>query len=748
MRKLMWTVIGFAAGMIPWAYLTWWKNWLLPVAGVFLVGAIVLCFLKKRELIAIILLLFGMTFSQLWAWGYDYFGLSPARKLDGKTVSATIELSDYSKTTNYGSSADGYMHLGKEIYRVQVYWNETEPLKPGDYLGGDFLLYFAAIGGEKEPTYHQGRGVFLRAYAQEGARAFSCDEIPRQYFPAILRKNILDTITEMFPADTVGFARALLLGDSTMLSYEEDTAFKISGIRHVIAVSGLHVSILFSLVYHLCAKRRILTALLGIPVLFLFAAVAGFTPSIMRACIMQSLMILSLLLNKDYDPPTALSFAVLVLLLVNPLSITSVSFQLSVGCMIGIFLFSTRISDYIMRLLRCPKKRTLRSRICSWFAGSISVTLSAMSITTPLCVLYFRTVSISGIVTNMLTLWVVSFIFYGIMAACALGAIWPTVGAAIAWVISWAIRYVLSVSKWISSWPFSAVYTCSPYILIWLVLCYGLLVVLLLCKKRRAILTAICILTGLALAICASALEARLVGFRVTVIDVGQGQAVLLQSGGKNYLVDCGGDSDRIAADKVSECLLSQGIKRLDGLILTHFDQDHSGGVQYLLTRVETDVLYLPDIPDDSGMKLILSHRYSDCTQWVTEDFRLSGDWGSIALLPSSEDLNENESSLCILFQADNCDILIMGDRGIAGEDALIGDCVLPELELLVAGHHGAATSTGYRLLNETRPAAVAISAGEGNRYGHPSPEMLQRLEDFGCRILRTDQKGTIIFGR
>ena len=115
------------------------------------------------------------------------------------------------------------------------------------------------------------------------------------------------------------------------------TDLKVSGIRHVAAVSGLHVTILFSLVYVLTGRRKWLAALLGFPVLVLFALVAGFSPSIVRACVMLGLMILAMLLNRAYDGPSALSFAVLILLLINPWSITDVSFQLSVCSLTGLF---------------------------------------------------------------------------------------------------------------------------------------------------------------------------------------------------------------------------------------------------------------------------------------------------------------------------------------------------------------------------------------------------------------------------
>ena len=97
----------------------------------------------------------------------------------------------------------------------------------------------------------------------------------------------------------------MLLGDSTALTHKENDVFKISGIRHIVAVSGLHISILFSLVYITFGKNRFLTAIIGIPALLLFAAMAGFTPSVIRACIMQILMILAMLINREYDPPSA-----------------------------------------------------------------------------------------------------------------------------------------------------------------------------------------------------------------------------------------------------------------------------------------------------------------------------------------------------------------------------------------------------------------------------------------------------------
>lgn len=136
-------------------------------------------------------------------------------------------------------------------------------------------------------------------------------------------------------------------------------------------------------------------------------------------------------------------------------------------------------------------------------------------------------------------------------------------------------------------------------------------------------------------------------------------------------------------------------------------------------------------------------HQYKNKIQWVEEDLFLGE--GNITIFPSFEGEESNESGLCILFQPESCDILITGDRSTTGERALIEHTQLPDLEILVAGHHGSASSTSWELLDATRPEIVLISVGERNNYGHPAVETLERLGLFGCTIYRTDMEGTII---
>lgn len=745
MRTLMWFTIGFAAACFFGMYLVT-GAWLILLFGFVIAATVPLFFLKNKAARITAVVLLGLSAGLLWQYGFDALYLQTARGYDGETVSTVATVSDYSFETQFGVAVDGKISLDGKSYKVRIYLTDYSELSPGDTIQADFRLRLTTRDSLQGSTYHQGDGIFLLAYTRSDAKIQKAQSVPLKYYPAKLRREITSLLDNTFPADTLAFARALLLGDGNLLDYETDTAFKLSGVRHVIAVSGLHVSILFSLVYLVSGRRRFLTAILGIPVLFLFAAIAGFTPSVMRACIMQGLVVVGVMVNKEYDPPTALAFAVLTMLAVNPMTITSVSFQLSVGCVIGILLFYEKINAYLLKLCKCPKGHVWKARVLRWLCSSVSITLSAMVFTTPLSAVYFGTVSLVGIVTNLLTLWIISAIFYGIMLACVAGAVYLPAGMLIAKFVSWGIRYVQYIARVMASVPFSAVYTCSKYIVVWLVFSYILIGIFLVSKKKMPGLLAVCIVLMLIACIGVSCMVPCMDDYRVTVFDVGQGQAVLVQSDGKHYLVDCGGDAPAIAADTVAAELLSQGINRLDGVILTHYDLDHAGGVPCLLTRVDADAIYLPDMEDNNGICESLQSSFGDRVEIISREKQIESESMCISLFPSADGTKGNESCMCILFQVKECDILITGDRNTSGEKELLHQIQLPELELLVVGHHGSASATGFELLEKVRPKAAVISVGADNYHGHPSTEVLKRLELFGCCVLRTDLDGTIIF--
>jgi len=749
MRIIMWFTIGFTAACAVGVYLLS-GAWYLLIGLFCLIGCISMFFIQTKPAKITAVALLGCVVGFSWLWGYDSLYLSNARSFDGEAVTLTVTASDYSNPTRYGQVFDGRTNLNGRSYRIRCYLNDEKEVVPGDVIKGDFRLRYTADGDERDPTYHQGKGIFLLAYQKESITG-SKGEVRIWEYPAIWRHKLLSVIEDAFPPDAAGFAKALLLGDTTDLTYQQDRDFQVSGLRHVVAVSGLHVSILFALIYMAFGRQRVLNAVFGIPLLFLFAAVAGFSPSIVRACTMQILMLLALLTDREYDPPTALAFAVLVILGVNPRAITSVSFQLSVGCMIGIFAFSEPLRQYILsfgKLKEKSKGKSGRAKLIRWVIGSVSVTLSAMAVTTPLCAIYFGMVSIVGIPANLLTLWVISFIFYGIILACLGSAVWLPLGQGIAWLISWPIRYVLTVSRLLADFPLAAVYTDSLYIVFWLIVSYILLLAFFLLKKKHPAITAMGIVTLLCACIALSWLEPTLDDTRVSVINVGQGQSILVQQGKDRYLVDCGGDHAGITADTVANFLLSQGIFHLDGIILTHYDADHAGSVIDLLASVDADRIYMPDLHDSNGIRELIEQTHPEKICLITDISQVDADGGKFTLYPAESAVNDNESSVCVLFHAENYDILITGDRSKKGERALLEQVQLPVLELLVAGHHGSNEATSLELLMATCPKAAAISVGANNLYGHPREEVLERLSRFDCEVYRTDLQGTIIFRR
>ena len=747
MRYTLWFTLGFAAACIGFAYFL--PAGALLILGIFLLTAGICGMFFFREVDAkrkVAVSCLGLAVGLLYCAGVDAARLAPLRKLDGQDKDLTVTVTDYQSKEKTRTYVPATTELSGKAYSVLLYLYDGLDLQPGDQIHGNFYLRYTATGGSLDPGYYSVDGYYLLLFPNEIS-----DPIPGQesgqYLPAKLRHQLVQILDAAFPSDTAPFAKALLLGHTDELTYQDDTALKISGIRHVVAVSGLHVSILYSLVYLFALHKKKLTALLGIPILCLFAAVAGFTPSVVRACIMQGIMMISQVIRKEQDPPTSLSIAVLVMLAVNPFTVASVGFQLSVASVVGIFTLYKRISDRLMDSVwteLCWKKPVVLW-IMRYVIGSLSVSLSASIFTVPLCAYYFGMVSLIGIITNLLCMWSITFLFCGIILVCVAGLAWMPLASGIAWVLSWLIRGILLLAEALSKVPLAVVYTQNVGVILWLIVSYGILIVFLVHKWNfpgnpiwysAILLLAVVLITWL---------RPMAESYRATLLDVGQGQCVVLQSEGRTFLVDCGGSSDEKAANTAVAYLANQGVRTVDGLIITHYDRDHAGGAALLMSRLRVQTLYLPNAADGGDIEKALLAAPHDQTVRVSEDMHLRWQETDLQIFAPKAGKTGNESSLCVLFQKEKCDILITGDLNQAGELELLQRYSLPKLEYLIAGHHGAASSTGTALLAACDPETVLISVGANNRYGHPSAELLQQLAQFHIPVYRTDQEGTII---
>jgi competence protein ComEC len=375
-------------------------------------------------------------------------------------------------------------------------------------------------------------------------------------------------------------------------------------------------------------------------------------------------------------------------------------------------------------------------------AASISVTVSAMVLTTPLCAYHFGAVSLVGPLTNVLVLWVISFVFYGILAVCALNLVWGSGAVLLARIVSLPIRYVLFCAETLASFPLAAVYTRSVYITFWLIFCYILLGAFWIFKRKGVRLLAGCMLVSLLMSVTLSWVEPLMHNTRMTMLDVGQGQCLVLHTDGKTYLIDCGGSGED-TGEIATRYLRQKGIFHIDGVILTHFDADHTQGLTQLLCRIPVNAVYHP-APAEGEREFL--HQLAPITtlHLITEAAELSFGETALRLYPvGTAQTGENESGLCILAAGEKCDILVTGDLGAEKERELLSRYILPDVEILVAGHHGSRYSTSRPLLDAVKPELALISVGE-NSYGHPHDDALNRLTALGAEVYTTLDNGNL----
>ena len=229
------------------------------------------------------------------------------------------------------------------------------------------------------------------------------------------------------------------------------------------------------------------------------------------------------------------------------------------------------------------------------------------------------------------------------------------------------------------------------------------------------------------------------------MLDVGQGQCLVYRGTG-TAVIDCGANGDR-TGETAARYLLSHGIFSLDRVIVSHLDVDHCGGVVQLISRIPTKTIYLPyredeDESEAENRRLLCdaAEQYGATVQTVSETLALP----AMTVFPPQSQKNANDACLAVLISQGDKDILITGDMSAATEAALIRNYDLPDLEVAVAGHHGAKNATGTTLLTHLRPEIVLCSAGKDNVHGHPADETVARVAENGGAFYTTIENGTM----
>ncbi len=605
-----------------------------------------------------------------------------------------------------------------------------------------------------------------------------------------LRRDAAEALAEVLPEPEAGLAAGILIGLRDRVDRDLAAAFTTAGVSHVVAISGWNIAIVAAAVAamtgRLGRRRRSVVTLAAIVA---YVAFAGGSASVVRAGLMAGVVLLARESGRAGRAAAALGWAVFLLLLVDPGLIGDAGFQLSSLATAGLILWASPITTW----LECAGG----GRLPAWLTENLGVSLAAQAATLPIILVSFGRLAVLSPIVNLVVVPLVApAMAVGLVALggglTVLGgapAIVGAIAAAPGWVI---LRILVTIVELAANLPFATIELQPP-----LDLAMGLAAAMAVCAFawwRRTRMVSETVALSLASAVASSttirpasaahsslaraASRASAIGLvvsmlvagavvaarpgafvRVTILDVGQGDAILVEgSRGGRLLVDGGPDPDRllVALDR----RIPPWDRRIDAVILSHPHEDHVGGLALLLERYRVTRVFEPGMVgpgpgyaawlrdlERPGSPVRLSLAAGD--RLAVDEVELHVLWpirGQVPTRPPDGGTGINNVSVVLLGQVGTRRFLLMGDVEEEIDPSLIKEG-LPHVDLLKVAHHGSKTATTQAFIDATRPTVAVASAGAGNPYGHPARSTLERLAASGARVLRTDDDGTVVVG-
>jgi len=616
------------------------------------------------------------------------------------------------------------------------------------------------------------------------ARARGAEVLPGSGGPGVamaaLRGSLLHGLNRLVAEPEAALGAGILLGVRASIAPEINDAFAAAGLTHVVAISGWNIAIVAALVMALVrpleTRRggRWSTAALAAAVVGGYVILTGASPSVVRAALMAGAMLVGRLGGTRAHASSALGLAALVMLLVAPAVLWDVGFQLSLLATAGLIWFGRSIER---RLGGWP----------AWIREPVALTMAAQLTTLPVILVNFERLSIVAPLSNVLVVPLVPLVMLASACASVAGVVlellplgpigdavaWFAGGAA--WLLLWAM---ITIGQLTAGLPLAAVDVSIPpplavawFPLLWLTawslhsdtptddegravpdeaMTGAMAALARLCRPLPA-------LVALTVVLGAISVGARPDGaLHVTALDIGQGDAILVETpGGATMLVDGGPDPEltlrRLGAN------LPFSTRRIDLLVLSHPHQDHVAGLVDVLDRFRIGLLVHAGIDFENAAydRLLADAARASVPVHLAragDMFALDGATSIEVLYPAEGDASAplpdgdiNNGSVVMLLRHGGFTALLTGDAEAPIEAALIGRGRLGPIDLLKVGHHGSHSSTTPGLLDATRPSVAVISSGEGNEYGHPAPETLATLAAHpGILVHRTDLDGDV----
>ncbi len=581
-----------------------------------------------------------------------------------------------------------------------------------------------------------------------------------------VRRHVRDVVHKHLPAsppDVPAIVIAILIGDRAGLDDRLSRQLQAAGVFHVIAISGGNVAMLAAACLLCCrllfrGVRRAL--LLTSVVVFAYGFVVGDDPSVARAVLASGVYFG---LSALGIPPSALSvftFVAATNVLVDPLTVVDVGAWLSFGATFGLLVILPRLWRSVTKA-RVPASRWLRW-LRAALIGGVVATAAAEVVILPVSTSVFGRVGIAGLVLNLLAVPAMAVVQFGGMALCVADLI----GAGttmLATLTAAGVRGLLVTADIVEAAPWlSWRVPASP---LWLIGAYGILVLAALVLRRPRVRHSAAASAAVAAAVMVTAPWLPLLRpasgiLRVSFLDVGQGDATLIQTpSGHVLLVDAGGSPSSafdVGGRVVTPAVWALGERALDWLLLTHGDLDHIGGAISVVDDLAPRELWEGiRVDDDEALRETRRGTHDHRLAWRRvlrgEQLELVGvtihvrhppqpDWQRIRV--------RNDDSVVLEIVYGDVAILLTGDAGVEFEQAVVrGEVALApaRLRVLKVGHHGSRTSTSAAFLDRWRPHVAIVSAGAHNLFGHPAPQVIDALTSRGVHVFRTDRHGAVI---
>ncbi|OLS41624.1 DNA internalization-related competence protein ComEC/Rec2 [Bacillus sp. MRMR6] len=570
-----------------------------------------------------------------------------------------------------------------------------------------------------------------------------------------LRFTGINYLENTFPPEIASLSAALIFGDRSLLSPDVLTAYQRTGIVHLLAISGLHVSLLIGMFFYLGIRfgltRQFMTDLLLV-ILPFYAILTGASPSVIRAVVMVFLVMIILKYNRQVKLSSldAVSLTFIIYLFFSPTILFDAGFQLSFSVSFAIILSVS----YILPNCNHP--------VLSMLAVSIIAQLSAL----PILLYHFFEVSFISVAANLLYIPLFSFILLpGLYLLFFIQISFHDVPMLF---IYFFIKMISLANGLIEHLATYSAFRLVPGRPAWIMLVIYVLLILALFFSweakvfiRKKLLIPVLVVMLVVFQVTCNWLNPY---GEVTMIDVGQGDSIFIRFpfGKGTYLVDAGGTIQfpeeewkkdekpiEVGRDVVVPFLKGKGITKIDKLILTHGDMDHIGGVFSIINEVKVKEIIMPAVaePSDTEMAIIrLAAEKGIPIVKVSEGSRWYCGKSLFYVLGPEKNYQGERNSGSIAFFANigGLNWFFGGDLDKVGEEEIFRKYPNLKIDVLKASHHGSETSTSQVFVNKLKPKISLISAGENNRYGHPHQEVLNRLKD--SNIYRTDQQGAITY--